>query len=172
MFHPHENFNSYHYFWPAPKLCKADSHDLCQSLTHVTHKPVYQHYPRHTGYLAMVYLMVYQWFIYSGISPQIFSLNIFEILRTCAGWWLPNLSKQTKSIHKVGNILKNFLIIISRHTAWLEDSEANDFQGKGVFKYLVKFVRKHLYRCLLLNKVAGWKHTNSSNTDSGTSVFL
>ena len=40
-----------------------------------------------------------------------------------------------------------------------------------MFLIIVKFTRKHLCRGLFLNKVAGWKPTNSSNRDSGAGVF-
>ena len=62
---------------------------------------------------------------------QIFPLNILEILRTCSGWRLPNLSQKTKNIFEVSNIVKkiatidvNLISLLSRHTAWLEDLEA------------------------------------------------
>ena len=62
---------------------------------------------------------------------QIFPLNILEILRTCSGWWLPNLSQKTKNIFEVSNIVKkiatidvNLISLLSRYTAWLEDLEA------------------------------------------------
>ena len=66
-------------------------------------------------------------------------------------------------------------IIISRHTAWLEDSEAiapMASKEKVFLKISLTFTIKNLCRRLFLHKVAGWKPTNSSNSDSGTGVFL
>ena len=110
-----------------------DPYDLCQSLTHTTHEPTHQHYPRHPHYLADCKTIVNRnnnGFNYSRTPPQIFPLNIFEILRIYSGWWLPNLPQQTKSIFKVGNIVKNitesYVILMSLlylDTAWLEHSE-------------------------------------------------
>ena len=55
--------------------------------------------------------------------------------------------------------------MISRHTAWLEGSEAvtsRGHLGKSVLKNVVNFARKHLSRGLFFNKIAGWKPTTSS----------
>ena len=116
MFHPHQNFNPYHYFWPVPKLCKPahltrplPKFDSRHPQTCVPTLPT-----AHTLFSRLVKLIIWtaitmefkQWNLQRNFTRDIF-LNIFEIFRTCSGWWLPNLSKQTKSIHKVGNILKN-----------------------------------------------------------------
>ena len=61
-------------------------------------------------------------------------------------------------------------IIIFRHTAWLENSEAVALRAS--LKNLVKFTRKYLFRDLFFNRVTGWKPATSSNKESGTGVFL
>ena len=53
MFHPHQNFITYHFFDPCQSFVDSyDPYDLCQSLTHVTHETMYLHYPRYPRYLA------------------------------------------------------------------------------------------------------------------------
>ena len=61
---------------------------------------------------------------------------------------------------------------ISGHTDWLEDSEAVT-QVASKEKVFLKISENLQEKSgLFLNKVAGWKPTNSSNRDSGTGVFL
>ena len=53
MFHPPQNFNTAIFFDLHQNFVDPrNPHNLCQSLTHATHKPMHQHYPSHLRYLA------------------------------------------------------------------------------------------------------------------------
>ena len=109
---------------------------------------------------------------------------MFEVLRTCSGWWLSKLPLQTKSIFKVCNIVKNIATIdvilmsllryldILLGLKILNESLQGCIYEKEALKNIVKFARKHMCRGLFFNKIAGWKPTTSSIRDSGTGVFL
>ena len=185
MLHPHQNFNQkfnpYHIF--APKFCgftrptrplpKFDSHNPW------THAPTLPTLP--TLFRRLLKLM---WTAVPNIQLQrnFTTDNTLENIRDFENlfWIMASKFISTDEKHfqcwqyseKYCHNWCHFdvFIIISRHTAWLEDSEA--VVPRASMENLVKSTRKHLCRGFFLNKITGWKPINSSNRDCGTGVFL
>ena len=111
MFYPHLNFKPCSFFFffffdqHENSADLRDPHELCKSLQHL-------------------------WLRFNGSETP--PIRIFQILRTCSGWWLPNISMSKKHFQSRQYCQKyclnwchfEFFLIKSRHTAWLKDTEA------------------------------------------------